>query len=278
MYHYCRTKIFVTILIITSTAHAGFAQSSAPDIMNKMEALEKGQQTIRKELQEIKSLLILKTPSPTSNSANPNVNVVGKEFNLENNPVRGTDNAKLTLVDFMDYQCPFCNKFARETLPQIFKQYVDSGKIRYVVLNAPLPFHKMAPKAAEASFCAKEQGKFWEIHDQMLSKQDSLNNLSFYALSIGLDITAFENCLKLNRYTEEISKSLSIAGSLGISVTPTFVIAKNDPGNPLKVKAIKYIRGAQPFDVFRNEIDQALASLPGETQMQQKQVPLKSMP
>jgi protein-disulfide isomerase len=141
------------------------------------------------------------------------------------------------------------------------KQYVDSGKIRYTVLDAPLPIHKLAAKAAEASHCAEEQGKFWEMHDQMMANQKALNDLSSYATSLNLDVPRFEECLKTDKYADQVNKDKAVASQLNISGVPGFVLALSDPQKPSKVKGISFIMGAQPFSVFQKEIDQALADL-----------------
>jgi protein-disulfide isomerase len=122
----------------------------------------------------------------------------------------------------------------------------------------PLGMHKFANKAAEATHCAQEQGKFWEIHDSMMSDQKKLGDLNSYAESIGLDVAQFEACLNSNKYATEVQKDISAARKLGISGTPSFVIARTDPKDPTKVKSISLIRGAQPFAAFKRLIDQAL--------------------
>jgi len=141
------------------------------------------------------------------------------------------------------------------------EQYVDKGIIRYAVLDLPLPMHKMAQKAAEASHCASDQGKFWEIHMLMMTKQESIEDLSSYAATLNLDVPRFEECLKTNKYQEQISKESALAQKLGIRGVPGFIIASTDPQNPAKATGISYIPGAVPFAMFQKEIDQALAGL-----------------
>jgi protein-disulfide isomerase len=118
--------------------------------------------------------------------------------------------------------------------------------------------HKFALKAAEATHCSQEQGKFWEIHDGMMSDQKKLGELNSYAESIDLDIAQFEGCLNTNKYADEVQKDIRLARKLGVSGTPSFVLARTDPKDPTKVKGISLIRGAQPFAAFKRLIDQAL--------------------
>lgn len=121
--------------------------------------------------------------------------------------------------------------------------------------------HKLAFKAAEASHCAREQGKFWEMHDSMLANQKTLDVLKSYAESIGLDIEQFEACLNTDKYAGEVREDMAVADKLGITGTPSFVLARTDPQNPSKVRGISYIRGALPFDAFKQALDEALADV-----------------
>jgi protein-disulfide isomerase len=233
------------------------AQDSGAEFKKELEELKLGQQAIRKDIQEIKALLSQKAPA----QAAPEVNVKGVELEFGNNPIRGNSDSKLIMVDITDYQCPYCGRYARETFPEIMKQYVYSGKIRYTILDQPLPMHKMAPKAAEASHCANDQGKFWEIHDAMMSKQDLLNNLSLIGSSLNLDQAKFDECLNTNKYAEMVNKSVNLVNKMGISGVPGFILAMSDPQNPKKAKGISFIRGAQPLSSFQTELDKALMAM-----------------
>jgi protein-disulfide isomerase len=141
------------------------------------------------------------------------------------------------------------------------KEYIENGKIRYAIVDMPLLTHKLASKAAEGCHCAGEQGKYWEMREQMMAKQEGLENLTSYAAQVGLDITRFEDCLKIHKYSEGIAKDRALAGMMKISSVPIFVLCKTDLGNPLKFKGISFIAGAQPFSSFQKEIDNALADL-----------------
>jgi protein-disulfide isomerase len=230
--------------------------TAAPGMKKEIEDLKKGQESIRKELQEIKGMLLAMGAPP------PEKDIRGIEFEIAGYPVKGSKTAKLVMVDFTDYQCQYCSRYARETFPKIIQQYVDSGKMRYVIIDLPLPSHPLAPKAAEASHCAGDQDKFWEMHDQLMAKQEALDNLPSYATALNLDINRFEECLKTNKYAGEVRKSNTLAIKLDIRAVPGFVLAANDPKNPLKLKTIASIRGAAPLENFQGEIDKALANLP----------------
>jgi len=139
------------------------------------------------------------------------------------------------------------------------KQYVETGKIRYALLDMPLGMHKLAPKAAEATHCSRDQGKFWEMHKSIMLNPQKLEDLNSYAESLNLDMAPFESCLETNKYADEIQKDIAVAKTLGITGTPSFVLAWTDPQNSGKVKGISLLRGAQPFAEFQKAIDQALA-------------------
>lgn len=171
----------------------------------------------------------------------------------------GRDDAPVTMVEFTDYQCPFCRKFESDTFAQIKKDYIDTGKVRFVSRDLPLDFHPNAPGAAMAARCAGDQGKFWEIRDaMMLDTATDLGPESIlkYGQKTNLDMAAFNACLKDKKYTDAIKKDTADAGALGISGTPSFVIGKTDKTEIAGVRIV----GAVPFAVFDSTIKDMLAS------------------
>ena len=184
----------------------------------------------------------------------------GRVINIGDNFILGKETAKFTIVEFSDYQCPYCGRHSRETLPEIKKQYIDSGVIRYVVIDQPLPMHPEAAKAAEAAHCAKEQDKFWQMHDAMMARQDGLKDLSSYARELKLNTREFENCLKTGKYKDAVNSNIALANELGMTGVPGFIIGSIDASNPRNVTVISEIRGAMPFEAFQREIDAALGN------------------
>lgn len=125
------------------------------------------------------------------------------------NPTRGDHLAALTLLEFSDYQCPVCARHFRETYPQIDKEYIETGKLKYVFLDLPLvAIHDLAFKAAVAAHCAGEQGMYWEMHDRLLEFQQTLGAWTSHAEAVGLDVMAFEECLSGRNYDENIRKDM----------------------------------------------------------------------
>ena len=247
-----------TLVLLLLTAPV-LAQQSDQTLRDEIAGLKAGQEDIRKQLVELKKLL-LERPAAPQRAAGPQVADV--IFDLADNPVLGDSSAPLTLVEFTDYQCPYCSRHVRNTHPKIASEYIDTGKLRYASLDMPLEnIHKEAFRAAMASHCADDQGKFWEMHDLLFENQRQIEPLSAHAASLGLDGEQFAACLDSEKYADSVRKDMTEAKKAGVSGTPSFVLAKTDPGDPTKVKGITFIRGAKAFDAFKAEIEQALGGL-----------------
>jgi protein-disulfide isomerase len=247
-------KALLPVCIITLVfVPFSVAQESPSDLRKDIEELKQSQQLIIKELQAIKSLLSSLPMRP------PEVDIRGMEIDLSGKPLIGKSSSNLVMIEFSDYQCPFCGQYARETFPKIKELYIDSNKMDYAIADMPLPIHKSASKAAEAVHCAEDQGKFWEMHQQLMAKQDMLDKPSFYAANLNLSLPQYEECLNSGKHAAEIRADIEMAAKLGITAVPGFILAAKDPKNPLKAKGIIALRGAMPLEMFRKEIDQALA-------------------
>jgi len=167
---------------------------------------------------------------------------------LDGQPLLGNPNAPVTLIEFTDFQCSFCGRYANTTFFEIKKKYVDTGKVKTVFKNFPLSFHENAQKAAEASECAFEQGKFWGYKEVLFNNQNNLSiaDLKKYAQDVSLEIPKFNSCLDLGKFENEVKKDFKEGQDLGVSGTPTFFI------NGEK------IIGAQPFSEFQKIIENKL--------------------
>jgi protein-disulfide isomerase len=256
-----KSKLFVAFVFLLNSNV--FAQDIS-EIKEFLEELQKSQQEMRIEFQEMKSLLsrlplLPNMPNNPSNAMQPN-NIKDVEFEIGDNPVFGNTNAKLVIVEFTDYECPFCSRYVKETYSQIVQEYVDKGILLYTVIDQPLPIHPKAEKAAQAAHCAFDQGKYWEIHKMMMTQQDSLGDLSFYAKSLDMNIAEFEDCLKTDKYKETVNKNMALARKLGINGVPGFVIGVVDAQTPGSVKGISSVLGAQPFSSFQKEVETAISA------------------
>jgi protein-disulfide isomerase len=253
-----RIKVIAFIILYVGITQLCFSQS---DNREDIDQIKRDVLTIRNELADIKSLLKNAARSQNTQLKPQLIDIKGMEIDISSNPIKGSVISKLALIEFTDYQCQYCSEFVRETFPKISEQYIDKGLIRYMVMDKPLSMHKMADSAAEASHCANDQGKYWEMHNMIMSKPEMIDNLLSYAISLNLDINKYEECLKTKKYSEFIAKELSIASKLGIQGVPGFIIASIDPNNPTKAQAISVIRGAIPYIEFQKEINKALASV-----------------
>ena len=184
----------------------------------------------------------LKKKYPTSVALKPPVVDVA----AAGRPERGPKNASVTIIEFSDYQCPFCQK-AEDVVDQVMKTYTD--KVRLVYRDYPLPFHPNARPASEAAACANAQGKFWEYHAKLFHG-DGLEpeKLKTYADQVGLDRKKFDDCLEKKPFKAEIDKDVKDGEKAGVNGTPAFFING------------RMLSGAQPFEKFKEVIDDELAT------------------
>ena len=177
------------------------------------------------------------------------------DVSADDDAMLGNKKAKVAIIEFSDFQCPFCRSFWKDTLPLIKKEYVDTGKAYFVYRDFPLSFHPGAQPAAEASECAREQGKFWEFHDKIFGEQDKLGQgtiqfgveeIKKWAGESGLDAAKFNQCLDSGKYKSEVEKDFTDGSAAGVNGTPTLFVNG------------KKVVGAQPFAVFKTMIEDEL--------------------
>src|SRR3989338_10355646 len=183
-------------------------------------------------------------PNPTPQAPSEQGDV--KNLDLSNNYFKGDEDAKIVIVEFSDFQCPYCGRFYEQTLSQIDDNYVKTGKVKFYYADFPLDsIHPNARPAANAARCAGEQDKFWEYHDKVFENQETLSNDNYkkWAQELGLDEDKFNDCFDSKKYDGEVNKDLQEGSSNGIQGTPGFII--ND----------KILSGAQPFSAFQQVIE-----------------------
>lgn len=193
-----------------------------------------------------------------SNPLSSNVSV-----SADDDPVKGDPNAPITIIEFSDFQCPFCKVFHETSLPMIEKNYIETGKVKFVYRDYPIQqIHPNAVPAALGANCANEQGMFWEYHDKLFENQRQWENLDpengistfeKYAEELDLDTDTFNTCLESGKYLEEIRKDLQDGVAYGVSGTPGFFIGNEKIGYGL-------VSGAQPYTAFERVLDQLLES------------------
>lgn len=205
---------------------------------------------IRKELSELKRQRAI----APARAAAPTQATQAKVATLGNVSM-GSADAPLTLVEFTDYQCPFCKRFHQQTYPRLKAEYIDTGKLRYVVRDLPLPFHGDARLAARAAHCAGEQNRYWEMHHALFTGTGlKRGDLLDYAERIGADRSMMESCLDSDRYDSDISQDIADANAASVRGTPSFILGQTTDN----VVDGVIIRGARPYTAFKSEIERLL--------------------
>jgi len=195
------------------------------------------------------------TPSVTAppTPSHPEIIDINMEKLVDDDPWLGDVMAPVIIVEFSDFQCPFCERWAQETLPELKETYIDTGKVVFIYRDFPLSsIHPEAQKAAEAAGCAGNQDSYWEYHDLLFENRMDWNGVGSekfkeYATDLGLEAKGFEDCLDLDIYKDEVLNDLNAGQIYGVTGTPTFFI------NGRKLV------GAQPFKAFETVIEEELA-------------------
>jgi protein-disulfide isomerase len=237
-------------LILVVVVAAFFAGSYTSNLNSNQISEEDLQDAIAKL-----ELKVLQNQLPTSQPKLP------MKISADDDPIIGSPDAPITIIEFTDFQCPFCARFHTQTLPLILEEYIDQGKVKLVVRDFPIQsIHPNAVAASVASECANEQGKVKEMHDMLFYNQnewnkqetvDALSLFSQYAVEIQLEQETFDSCLNSGKYLEEIKKDLDDGRDYGVSGTPGFFIGNDQIG-------YVELKGAQPFDSFKKVIDAQL--------------------
>lgn len=168
---------------------------------------------------------------------------------LARGPALGAKNAPITIIELSDFQCVFCRKFWKETLPRLDAEYIKSGKVRFVYSHLAI-LGRQSVTSAQAADCAGEQGKFWEYHDQLFASMGPFalmnGRLKGYAREIGLDAKVFDQCLDSGKYLQKVKNETGVALSLGARATPVFIVNRT------------MFVGAHPFESFQEIIEEEL--------------------
>ena len=194
------------------------------------------------------------TTNLTSDSMSDQSLITNSQLIKNGSPQIGLDNALITIVEFGDYQCTFCYKFHQDTLNDIKIEYIDTGKANYVYRDFPLN-GPSSILASEASYCADDQGKYWEYHNTIFKNWAgentgwiNMNSLLGFAAQLDLDIIEFSNCMDRHMHYQKVINNESYAKQIGISATPTFLIFDD-------TQLIRIV-GAQPLEKFQNALNQ----------------------
>lgn len=254
----CAIMFIVSVWVILPVCPAEAGVLSGKDsklqeeLKEEINALKKEVQELRKDVDSIKAKTAAAKPAEPMQEP-PDVTV-----SMDDDAVWGNSEAPVVIIEFSDYQCPFCKRYYKNTFPELDRDYIKAGKVKYVFRDFPLEFHKQAPKAHEAAQCAGDQEKYWEMHDKIFDNQSTIEveDLKRYAAEIGLYAPSFNTCLDSGKYASEVEKDTEEGRRLGVSGTPTFFIGKS-PVNGKETTG-KRIVGARPYSSFKQIIDQLL--------------------
>ncbi|HJM79417.1 MAG TPA: DsbA family protein [Nitrosopumilus sp.] len=248
-----KKSIFNT-LVIAIIVITGIAAFFAGSYMSNLDS----EQISQKELEDALARLELKIIEKQLSVNQPNL---PSKISADNDPIIGNPDAPITIIEFSDFQCPFCARFHIQTLPTIMDEYIEKGTVKLVFRDFPLQsIHPNAVPASVAAECANEQGKFKEMHDVLFEKQNEWSNLQTdyviemfneYALKLELQEKDFRSCLTTAKYVNEIKKDLDDGRTYGITGTPGFFIGNEQIG-------FIELKGAQPFESFKKVIDKQL--------------------
>lgn len=227
-----------------------------------VEAIRKEVETLRREIGDLRRQLDeLRQSQQRSPVAERSIGPA--KVSVGNAPALGKSGAPVTIVEFSDYQCPYCQRYSAQTFPELKRDYIDTGKVRYVLRDFPLDtIHPDARKAGEAAHCAGDQGKYWEMHDALFRNIRMLKSehLKERAKVLGLDEAAFAACLDQGSHAARVAANHEAGRALGISATPSFFIGRTSPDGTMEATLL---RGAQPTANFRKAIDALLDAKSG---------------
>jgi len=242
----------LALLVTVSAAASQPGKDDLAKLKDQVAQLNAQQQQILASLDELKKMV--RGPGQPELKPPPTMSVAGELY-------KGEPAAKVAIIEYADFQCPFCRRFESQVYPNIRDSYIQTGKLKYFHRDMPLVFHQGAMPAARAVHCASEQGKFWEMHDAMLGDTASLTpaDIDDRAGKLGLNVPDLDKCISSNRFADIIQRGISEASAMQVSGTPTFIIGTLDAnGNVMSVK--KTVVGASPFEAFKAAIDPLLAS------------------
>jgi protein-disulfide isomerase len=247
----------VAALLVAVASVALVYQGLRSEMSAQNAATREELQGIRTELRQIRETLEANDASDGPEEAAPTPAQNTVRFNFGGFPALGNPRATLVMVEFTDFQCPYCARYHATTYGALKKAYVDTQRMRYVTVDFPLDFHALAFKAAEAAHCGDQQGQYWPLHDRLFQSGGRLEpeNLLKLAQGLGLNMAAFKACLDGGATADRVRKGLAQGESLGVDGTPTFIIGRAE-GSVVRGRMIV---GAYPTKVFDDLIQSHLA-------------------
>jgi protein-disulfide isomerase len=227
-------------------------------ILHKLIELQLQITTLKGEVAQLRRALGELGVGPAAADASAKGNGKGVQITLNATyPVLGNPEAPIAIVEFSDFQCPYCGRFQQDTFSELKKVYIDTGRVRYISRQFPLPMHPLARDAAIAARCAAKQQAYWKMRDSLFSQQPRLGPELYKELSatLQLDRSAFTGCLTDPSSAADVDADLALGQSLGVRGTPSFFVGRVAKG---QIVDAQNIRGAKPFPMFVRAIEPLL--------------------
>ena len=225
------------------------------EVLKQLSEVRQELKNLQSEIKELKEIIKKQPVAQPSRAAN-NVN---KELSIADTPFLGDNKAKIVVVEFSDYQCPYCRRHFKQTMPELRKNYIETGKIQYHMKQFPLAFHSKAKGASVAALCMGKQNEsaYWQAHESIFNGETSLERDAYLqmARNLKLDITEYKNCLNDKTVASRVDREFFEGESVGVSGTPAFLIGKLQGD---KVVQARLLAGARPYASFVRVIDQLL--------------------
>jgi protein-disulfide isomerase len=259
--NYSRSKSFLLLATIPMLSACNLQNDESEKITELAKKFDEMQQEQRLVLKEVISLqkkmdaLVSAKRLPDGSSPALERSIVLPDANR----LLGSENAEYAMIEFMDYQCPYCIRYAKQSLPTIKKRYVDTGKLKYGIRDFPLSFHSKAEGAAIAANCAGKQSKYWLMHDELVANSKSLNDELYTTLAtkLNLDSESYSTCLNNPEMKKAVESDFAYGTEIGIRGTPNFYIGKIEGESIVNVI---HISGARSVEAFDRAIQQAMTA------------------
>lgn len=254
-----RAGCWLPVLLLSSCQSVPEMQQSAQStaLHERIEALESRQKDLEFQFEYLRKQFDDSTSRPALGRADtkPAAPMPSGPISIAGLAAVGAPTAMLTIIEYSDFQCPYCRRYFLETWPLVEREYVRTGQVRYVFHHLPLDrIHPVAVAAAEGAECAARQGRFWEMHDRLFENPRALQReaLTQHAAALQLDVPRFTRCMATEA-PSNIRSQISNAARLGVTSTPTFFIGRIESNG--QVRVLRRIAGAQPFPVFKDVLE-----------------------
>ncbi len=229
-------------------------------ILRQLIEIQNELRDVRKDLAEVRnSVSELKRNSNLPRAAAPRPSAIGNVELNPDDPTLGSQQAKVAIVEFTDYQCPYCAQYHSGTFENLKKEYIDTGKVQYFLRDFPLDFHAYAKGAAISANCAGEQDAYWQMNHQLFSNQSELGDGLYQKLaqSLGLNMDQFGSCVNSHEQVQKVDADVVYGQEIGVNGTPTFFIGRVENG---ELTDAKEVSGTQPLSAFSKIIEPLLAN------------------